>query len=467
MLKILFGMTYFAFCFITVAVLLSVMIIEHYFPDTTFNQMFFHALYIDGEQLSFYYTEIAGVFFISLLAAVIMYKWPLTVLLFALFFYHNFNQPIKVSDIEVDKKISLPKQIFLSLQWSSIYNKYYKISRLQKPQKPKNIILIFAESMEDNFADKKYWGENLIPYLSELKKEGLSFKGYKSVNGTNWTIASNVATFCGVPIRTHLRDRLGPQTEKFLPNAECLPDMLHKVGYHNVFSTGTYISFVGTDMFVREHHFNEIYGRDELIKENFASDDDIGLEEYGVNDTAMFEFARKKISDLVRQDEPFFISIQTLDTHFPSGYVHPSCEIKYGDTRDAIKCSDKIIYDFVKWCQNQDFYTDTAIIIVGDHLMMSASDIADKSEAYSDREIYNLILEQNIKPQVIYKPYSMFDWSATIADKAGIISSPYLGLGVSLLRNDETLAERLGAQKLEEEVLKNSGKYNELLGINP
>ena len=465
-LKSLTGAVFFCLCFLTIAILLGVMIIEHYFPDTTFNQMFFHALYIDGEQLSFYYTEIAGVFFISLLAAVIIYKWPLTILIFALFFYRAFNQPIKVSDIEVDKEISLRKQILLSLQWSDIYERYYKISSLQKPKKPKNIILIFAESIEDNFSDENYWGENLIPYLSVLKKEGVSFRGYKSINGTNWTIASNVATFCGVPIRVHLRDLLGPQTEHFLPGAECLPDMLHKVGYHNVFSTGTYISFVGTDVFIKEHHFDEVFGRDELIEQNFASDDDIGLEEYGINDTAMFEFARKKISELSSRRQPFFISIQTLDTHFPSGYVHSSCETKYGDTRDAIKCSDKIIYDFIKWCQNQDFYADTTIIIVGDHLMMTSSDIAEQSEVYPQREIYSVILEQNIKPQTIFKPYSMFDWSATIADKAGIISGPYLGLGVSLLRNDETLAERLGAQKLEEEVLKNSGKYNELLGIN-
>lgn len=451
--------------FFAVMIMLILLTAEHYFPDATLNQIVFHALYIDREQLSYYPLEIAGAFFISLLLAVMVYKRLYCLLLvFALFYYVSGN-PLKVSDIEVDKKISLGKQMRLSLEWSLLYEKYYKISALKEPENKKNIIVIFAESMEDNFFDEKYFGENLIPNLSELKKDGLSFSGYTPINGTNWTLASNVATFCGVPIRMQLRDRLGPKTEKFLPNAVCLPDMLHNLGYHNVFLTGTYLSFVGTDIFVKEHHFDETYGRDELIEQNYAAPDDVGMEEYGINDAKLLELAKQKIGELTAENEPFFLSLQTTDTHFPHGYVQPFCEVKYGNTSDAIKCSDKIIYDFVKWCQNQDFYANTIIVIVGDHLMMSSSDLAEKTENYPKREIYNVILSADTKPQIIVKPYAMFDWAATIADKAGIISGNNLGLGVSLLSDKQTLVQQKGERSLEEDVLKNSVKYNKLLGI--
>ena len=59
----------------------------------------------------------------------------------------------------------------------------------------------------------------------------------------------------------------------------------------------------------------------------------------------------------------------------------------------------------------------------------------------------------------------MFDWSAAVADKAGIIKGERLGLGVSLFGNEPTLVQQLGGYQLEEEVLKNSLKYNGLLGI--
>lgn len=457
---------YFFLCFAIVFILLGILCVYHYFPDASFNQLFFHAQYLDWQQLNSWHSVILTIVLISALAAWIIHKW-LPALLFPLILLMCvLHHPLKTSNIEVNKPSSLWKQLQLSLQWSNIYERYYVTPQIHTPKSPKNIIFIFAESIEDNFADEKYWGENLIPNLSKLKEEGTSFAGYESINGTNWTLASNVSTFCGVPIRVHLRDFLGTETEQFLPNTKCLPDILKSVGYYNVFSTSTYIHFVGTDIFVGEHSFNEIYGRDEMLFEDYASAEDIGIKEFGINDKKMFEFARQKITDLAKNNAPFFISIQTLDTHFPSGYVHPSCSITYGDTRDAIKCLDKTIYDFVRWVQEQEFYNDTIIIIAGDHLMMTATDIADLTEAYPNRQIYNVILAKDTAPKIIKKPYSMMDWGATVADKAGVLSNKRLGLGVSLLGNEKTLTEKLGMRKFEEELLKNSAMYDHFLNRN-
>lgn len=455
------------FCclFLMTLVLLGLLCTAYYFPNVTFNQIVFHVLYLDSAQLAFWQVQIAGVLLLSLIGTIIVYKKRFAVVLLILVFLTTCFM-FRVSDIKEDKPISLAKQIYLSMQTSDIYEKYYQTPESRVPENKKNVIVIFAESMEDSFADEKYWGENLIPNLSKLKKEGISFKGYYSLNGTNWTLASNVSTFCGVPLRMQLRDKLGLETKQFIPNAKCLPDLTHELGYYNVFVTSTYLSFVGTDVFVSEHHFDEIYGNDEIIAEGDATFNDVGLESFGLNDVKLFEFARHKIRKLAQKDMPFLMSIQTLDTHFPSGWVHPSCKVKYGDTRDAIKCSDKIIYDFIRWCQKQDFWKNTVLIVVGDHLMMTSSDIAKLSEVYPNREIYNVILEEGVREKIIFKPYSMTDWSATIADKAGFVKDGKFGLGVSLLKNKETLTEKLGAQKFEEEVLKNSSVYNRLLGIH-
>lgn len=467
-MKKVFNFIYFLLWFVAILILLGILCIYYYFPEATFNQIFFHILYIDWQQLSFWWLQILGILILSILIAFWVCKRHIALLIPVLLFLYIFFHPLKVSNVEEDKKIPIFKQLLFSLEWSSIYEKYYQIPQMRELQNPKNIIFIFAESMEDNFADEKYWGENLIPYLSKLKEEGISFDDYEPINGTNWTLASNISAFCGVPLRMHLRDRLGTETKQFMPNIKCLPDILKSIGYYNVFSTSTYSAFVGTDTWVDEHSFDELYGRDELILENHASAADIGMAAFGINDKKIFEFARKKISTLAEKHSPFFISIQTVDTHFPNGYVHDSCSRKYGDTRDAIKCSDKTIYDFIRWAQEQDFYDNTIIVIVGDHLMMTTttSDIAYLAEGYPDRQIYNVILEKDVAQQIIKKKYSMMDIGATVASKAGILSNDNFGLGVSLFSDKKTLTEKLGPQKFEEEISKNSSMYNYFLGVS-
>ncbi|MCQ2734659.1 MAG: sulfatase-like hydrolase/transferase [Alphaproteobacteria bacterium] len=457
------------FLFISIPICLAALLLS--FPNVTVNQIVFHFLYLSLEDVYPYARLLVGVLLLLTFLTYCTYKWPFLFIVWITFYFYIFFcdinfQNIKVSDIAVDEQVSIAKQIRLSLQWSNIYETYYREPQFHEPKNKKNIILIFAESLEDNFSDAKYWGENLIPNLSELKKEGLNFKGYEQINGTNWTLASNVSTFCGVPLRMHFRDRLGVQTNQFMPHIKCLPDILKEEGYYNVFVKGADITFVGTNKFISEHSFDEVYGRDEMMVENYATVEDIGIKRYGINDQKMFEFARLKIRNIAQKKQPFFISLQTLDNHFPNGFVSPSCEIKYSDSRDAIKCSEKAIYDFVRWIQQQDFYDNSIIVIVGDHLMMSASDIADMSEVYPKRQIYNVILEKKSLPKIIEKPYSMMDWSATIADKAGIVSDKRFGLGVSLLSGDKTLTEKLGAQKFEDELLKNSAMYNDFLGLH-
>lgn len=374
---------------------------------------------------------------------------------------------MQVSKLNGEKPIPFWIQLQLSLEETKVYDQFYVTPLLERPlpKKPKNIILIFAESMEKTFADRAYWGENLIPYLTRLGNRYTTVEGYNHINGTNWTLASQVAVFCGVPFKTQFRDRLGVQTDSFMPNAVCVPDLLKRAGYKTVFAKGAYKEFVGTDSFAREHHFDEIWGRDELIEHGYASAQDIGLSQWGINDKVFFEFARKKLTELSRNDDPFFLSLTTLDTHFPNGYLNEGCFQKYGDIRDAIMCSDKIIFDFVEWCRQQPFFENTVIFIIGDHLMMEADEINQDLALYPNRKTYNVIIgRKSIYPYVIQKPFAQFDWGPTILDVAEVpVVDGKLGLGVSLLRQEKTLLERYGYNQLDAEMIKSSPRYQRLL----
>ena len=61
----------------------------------------------------------------------------------------------------------------------------------------------------------------------------------------------------------------------------------------------------------------------------------------------------------------------TVDTHFEDGYLSDSCKADYGNQySNVISCASDMIYNFVKWIQEQDFYENTTIVISGDHLTM-------------------------------------------------------------------------------------------------
>src|SRR5207248_2066007 len=92
--------------------------------------------------------------------------------------------------------------------------------------KPKNLILIYVESLENTYSDKQLFGYDLLHSLHELK--GISFKNYIQMPGTGWTIAAMVSTQCGVPLKTmtFFHHRESEFFEKYLGNAECLSDIL-------------------------------------------------------------------------------------------------------------------------------------------------------------------------------------------------------------------------------------------------
>ena len=124
------------------------------------------------------------------------------------------------------------------------------------------------------------------------------------------------------------------------------------------------------------------------------------------------------------------------------------------------------MYDFISWCQQQPFFKDTVLVVLGDHLMMSSSDIHELLGKNTRREPYNLIIAPGIPlPKHLDRLYSQMDWAPTLLDLLGLTSAHKLGLGTSLLREDKTWVEQVGPDAFEQELIKNSPQYKHLLGL--
>lgn len=63
--------------------------------------------------------------------------------------------------------------------------------------------------------------------------------------------------------------------------------------------------------------------------------------------------------------------------------------------RKCLCLPTKQVYNFIKWCQEQDWYTNTTIVLVGDHPTMAQSYIKDIPSTYQ-RTTYNCFINSKI-----------------------------------------------------------------------
>ncbi len=144
-----------------------------------------------------------------------------------------------------------------------------------------------------------------------------------------------------------------------------------------------------------------------------------------------------------------------------SGYICENCQDIYPDQlANILQCADSQIYNFIKWCKEQDFYEDTVIIVTGDHLRMDTSLIPDGAE----RRLYNCFINSAIEPEgtTQNRNYTSLDlFPTTLAAMGFEIEGNRLGLGTNLFSAEKTLSEKIGFETLNTEVAKYSKFYKE------
>ena len=324
--------------------------------------------------------------------------------------------------------------------------------------KPRNLILIYVESLEGTYADAEIFGTDLLAPLRSVG--GSSFAGYRQADGANWTIAAMVATQCGVPLRVHsdfnLRSDVG---RVFLPGAVCLGDLLRTHGYRNVFLGGASLSFAGKGAFLRDHGYDEIWGREEWRKAGTAPEE---LGWWGLHDDALLARARAQLDALHAAGQPFNLTLLTLDTHGPDGFLSPTCRRRGVDNFAGIlTCTSEQLAGFVQYVRDRGYLEDTTLVILGDHLA-GGTPLDAKLRKSTNRRMFNLLLAHP-QPTLNTRELLPFDMFPTLAELAGLrVPGGRLGLGVSGLGEPDTGD---GPPRLDEAALRalvGSGAYARL-----
>lgn len=444
------------------------------FGDVSFEQILFNIIYSKGANPDIIYEGLIFVIWrVSLITIILILinslindfkiknrtMFSVTTLIFICLFSI-------ISSFEI---LNLDEYLEKQTKTSDIFEKYYIDARdvkIKFPKEKRNLVYIYLESMESSNVSYKNGGafnKSLIPNLEEIAIENINFSntneigGAKELNNTDWTIAAIISQTSGIPLKITPNMLLDKKT-KLLLNTYSLGQILKDNGYNNYFLIGSDADYgARRDYLINNGEYN-VY--DYLwAKENKLIDEDYFVW-WGYEDDKLFEFAKQQLLEISKKDKPFNFSMLTVDTHTKDGYLDETCKLKFNNKyANSLYCADQKINSFINWIKEQNFYDNTTIIITGDHLTMQLNFY---DESYTDRTIYNAIINSKIKPkkekQRLFSTLDMFP--TTLASLGVKIEGDRLGLGVNLFSKEKTLLEELGFEYVNEELIKNSIYYD-------
>lgn len=340
------------------------------------------------------------------------------------------------------------------------------------PEKKRNLVFVFVESFESTYFSKDLGGMldmNLLPNLTELMKEGVSFSDNENAFGgmvsmpqaTN-TLSGMASTLSGLNYK--IPAGIGEEDiANTIPGSTNLNDLLKEQGYSEYFMIGLNINDYGIGPYFRQHGDAKTVG----LQEKRASGDlpaDYKVW-WGFEDSKLFGFAKEDLTEISKNEEPFMYVIATNDTHSQDGYTDPTCATSYEHPmQNSIACEDQMLSEFLRWTMAQPFYENTTVVVVGDHLGHTEKYI-DTITPAENRRVFNLILNASTPEEFKAGTVRNFwagDMFPTVLTAMGVkVHGDRLGLGTNLFSNMPTLLEVYGESYMHESLNNNSEFYLE------
>ena len=379
-----------------------------------------------------------------------------------------------ISIFSVLRILKIDTYIMSQSKETNLFEEYYVDGRDIKitfPEEKRNLIYIYVESLESTNVSEKNGGlvsDSYIPNLEKLALDNVNFSnsdkigGALQVNNTEWTMAALIAHTSGIPFKISMDTNFYNNYINSFPGVYNLGDILEENGYNNYFMIGSDAEFGGRKSFFKTHGDYTIYDYYYAIENKDIEEDYFVW--WGYEDKKLFEYAKEKILEANELEEPFNFTILTVDTHFTDGYMDDSCEEVFDNKyANSFYCSDSKIGEFVDWIKEQDFYENTTIVIVGDHMTMQ-SNFYELDKNYQ-RTIYNTFINSKTEPEKEKnRLFSTLDFfPTTLASLGAEIEGNKLGLGVNLFSKEKTLVEKLGLENLNKEISKKSSYYDNII----
>lgn len=460
--------------YIASLVIAGITYVKKYFPLVNFEQILYGLTNMKGSSASgivdgtIFTFSVGTLIFLILLVIYILLHNSKKVILIRIKYYSGLillgSLIFTLYAIGVfEYEINLFKQ-------TKIYDKYYVDGNgvdITFPDKKQNLIFIYMESMETTNASINNGGAQKVSYIPNLENYALKYDNFSSgeklggfvpVSGTTYTLAGMISQNSGVNFKLPIN--IMDKNMVKMNGVYALGDVLVDNGYKNYLMMGSQAIFASRDIYFKNHGNYEIFDytyaiNNELIPKDY-------LVWWGYEDNKLFEFAKNKLKDISKEEQPFNLTLLTADTHFTDGYLDSECDTPFDKKyANVMHCSDKMINNFITWVMEQDFYKNTTIVLVGDHLTMQSSFYDDIDKNYT-RSVYNVFINSRVKSDTTKnRMFSSMDiYPTTLASLGVKIDGDRLGLGTNMYSNKKTLMEELGYKYVSNELKKRSSFYD-------
>ncbi|MDO5722732.1 MAG: LTA synthase family protein [Actinomycetaceae bacterium] len=343
---------------------------------------------------------------------------------------------------------------------------------LKFPDKPKNFIHIYLESMENSYYSQEQGGyleQDLMPELAKLTDENTTFShtdkygGPRQTYGANHSLAGMMNFQAGVPMIPYFNSTVGGRIS--YADFTTIGDILHEQGYANSFMLGTWAGWYDMGDYFRKHGDFQIFDLQTARERKLVPSDYMVW--WGIEDDKLYEYAKDEMTRLGEGNQPFYFILENADTHPNGGYVSPRMtqtpsSKQYGN---VIHYSQGEVVELVRWIQAQPWYKDTVIVVTGDHKSMDNEFFVGWDPSY-ERTVVNMIVNAAVpdpgRGRTHQRDFAPFDFFPTILASLGVkIEGDRLGLGTNLYSDKPTLLEEHGFEYVDRELRKRSDFYEQ------
>lgn len=252
------------------------------------------------------------------------------------------------------------------------------VSDSTKTQQDCNIILVFMESLSYDLLFQKIDGKALTPFIDSLATASYFFDNiYSSGVHTNAGVGSTLISYPS-EMNRHMMNR-NPMTY------QSILSQLKKNGYNTSFFLPNGEEYDNMGLFLRANYIDTIFS-DKYYPSNER------VNNFGVPDAYLFDFAIDQLSKISTDQKPFFSTILTVSNHPP--YVVPDSYSKISPDKEIaiLAYVDNSLKEFMNKAKAKDWYENTIFVFVADHGKL----VGDRSSS--------MPLSYNHIPLIIYSP---------------------------------------------------------------
>ena len=308
-----------------------------------------------------------------------------------------------------------------TLEFQTFFDQPINVSL--KTKKPKNLILIEMESVENQLINPINF-EGGMPFLQKISKTGTVFTNLIPQPYTVWSVASTFAVHCNMPLFLPVGEYNNGQTFHLNKKHKCIGDYLHLAGYDlHSYMTNFFVGRFAA--MLKIHHWKTFDKNQHGLKE----------------DVDVFDLVMKEVlPNLTASNRPFALHIANTDTHPSESFVDPRCEPRQNNSCQSVRsldCFDQILDKFLTNFEKNYNIDDFLVVLYGDHPIMINYVTISKTKCIKIKEPRLLSAFFPYLPhKIVDKKASLYDLAPTILDLLDVEYSPKFPHGVNLFSKE-------------------------------